>query len=147
MKIVFLSVLGASAGALASAGVFTVLIATALIPRFAGKTGTAGRVTLYENAVVLGTVLGAVFGIFQPLYAYSRFFLAWCAYPVLVMAGFFTGIFVGCLAISIAEMLDSIPIFFRRIRFKKRVSIVIFFIALGKLAGSFIYFWKGLGSE
>lgn len=40
---------GASYGLLSAAGVFTVLVAVGLIPRFAGKTHTAHYVLLYEE--------------------------------------------------------------------------------------------------
>ena len=42
-----LIVTGASYGLLSAAGVFTVLVAVGLIPRFAGKTQTARYVLLY----------------------------------------------------------------------------------------------------
>lgn len=40
-----------------------------------------------------------------------------------------------------AEMLDSIPIFSRRIGFRHGLGMAILAMALGKLAGSFFYFW------
>ena len=46
MKTFFLIVVGVSYGLLSSAGVFTVLVAVGLVPRFAGKTHTAGKVML-----------------------------------------------------------------------------------------------------
>ena len=60
----------------------------------------------------------------------------------MVFFGGYAGIFVGCLALAIAEMLDSIPIFTRRIGFRHGLGIVVLFMALGKMAGSFIYFMK-----
>ena len=44
----FLILTGASYGLLAAAGVFTVLVAVGLVPRFAGRTHTADKVILYE---------------------------------------------------------------------------------------------------
>ena len=51
LKHLLLAVAGASFGALAAAGVFTVLVAIGLIPRFAGKTHTASRIFFYESCV------------------------------------------------------------------------------------------------
>ena len=59
-------------------------------------------------------------------------------------SGFFAGMFVGCLALAIAEMLDSVPIFARRIGFRKGLGIAITAAALGKAAGSLIYFMAGI---
>ena len=53
-----LIVTGASYGLLSAAGVFTVLVAVGLIPRFAGKTHTARYVLLYEEMVIFGTLAG-----------------------------------------------------------------------------------------
>jgi stage V sporulation protein AB len=58
--------------------------------------------------------------------------------------GGFSGIFNGCLAFAIAEMLDSIPIFARRCGFKKGLSLAVSAAALGKLAGSLLYFAEGI---
>jgi len=54
--------------------------------------------------------------------------------------GVFAGIFVGCLALAIAEMLNTIPVFARRIGFRHGLGVAILSVALGKLCGSLIYF-------
>ena len=59
-----LIVTGASYGLLSAAGVFTVLVAVGLIPRFAGKTHTARYVLLYEEMVIFGTLAGCFVTIF-----------------------------------------------------------------------------------
>lgn len=59
---------------------------------------------------------------------------------ILAAVGIFSGMFVGCIALAVAEMLDSFPIFFRRIQMKQGISLIVFFIALGKLCGSLVYF-------
>ena len=58
----------------------------------------------------------------------------------LILFGLFAGMFVGCLAFAIAEMLNSIPIFARRIGFRHGLGIALLFAALGKMAGSIFYF-------
>ena len=65
LRYVFLSVLGLSFGLMAAGGVFTVLIAVGLIPRFAGKTHTADHVLLYENMVILGTLFGGLVSVYE----------------------------------------------------------------------------------
>lgn len=59
------------------------------------------------------------------------------------IAGLFIGMFVGCLALAIAEMLDSIPIFARRTSFRHGLGTAVLAVAVGKLVGSFYYFWQG----
>ena len=108
MRELFLIIAGASYGFLAAAGVFTVLAAVGLVPRFASKTHTAGKVILYEEAVIFGTISGAILSIFS---RYCRFGAWWQgmfpdAQRLLCIIGgswqaifgLFSGMFVGCLA-------------------------------------------------
>lgn len=146
----FLAFIGISFGVLAAAGVFTVLVAVGLVPRFAGKTHTAKHVLLYEEMVVFGTIGGAFVSIF-PKYSQLGAFLQqtfpnqysiWNGLGIGLQGvfGLFGGMFVGCLALAIAEMLDSIPIFARRISFRHGIGLAILCTAVGKLCGSLYYF-------
>lgn len=128
-------------GALASAGVFTVLSSVSLIPRFAGKTGTAGEIRIYENMVMLGTIWGCITSVSVDVLVIPL--PQWLGLAAVAVAGVFSGMFVGCIALAVAEMLDSIPIFYRRIKLKKGIGIMVLSIALGKLCGSLIYFYVG----
>lgn len=62
---------------------------------------------------------------------------------LMIVGGLFGGMFTGCLALAIAEMVDSIPIFTRRVSFEKGISLAILGVALGKICGSLIYFFWG----
>lgn len=151
MKTLFLILAGTSYGMLSSAGVFTVLVAVGLVPRFAGKTHTAKRIVLYEEMVIFGTLTGCILSIFS---RYCRFG-AWLQnrYPdkmellldigafCQAVYGLFAGMFIGCLALAIAEMLDSIPIMTRRISFRHGIGLAVLGIAAGKLCGSLFYFF------
>ncbi len=150
MRNFFLILAGGSYGLLAAAGVFTVLAAVGLVPRFAGKTHTAEYVTIYEEMVIFGTLTGCVLSIFS---RYCRFHAwwqqRWPQYVSLLdgagilfqaVFGLFAGMFVGCLALAIAEMLDSIPILTRRISFRHGLGLAVLSMAVGKICGSLIYF-------
>lgn len=153
-----MAVLGASFGFIVSGGVFTVLISVGLIPRFAGKMHIAKHIFILEEMVVLGTLAGdflSVFGDYGKLGEWAlshRIFGAqategvWHALGnlLLILFGVFSGIFVGCLALAIAEMLNTIPIFARRIGFRHGLGFAILAVALGKLAGSLIYFTQAV---
>ena len=64
---------------------------------------------------------------------------------LLAVFGIFAGMFVGCFAIAIAEMLDTIPIFTRRIKLGKGMGIVMLFLAVGKTVGALFYFYNRMG--
>lgn len=152
LKWIVLAIGGMSFGLLAAAGVFTVLVAVGLVPRFAGKTHTGKHVIFYEEMVIAGTAVGGLLSLYESYFHVGEYLTAggnlqW-AVPVignvlLVIFGVFAGMFVGCLALAIAEMLDSIPIFSRRIQFRHGLGIAIIATALGKFTGSMLFFiWE-----
>lgn len=140
-------------GAIVAGGVFTVLLAIGLVPRFAGKTHTAKKIYLYEEMIVLGTIFGSFLSIYDRLSQLGRFMVenigidsfVWqgVGTVLLIICGIFSGMFVGSLALATAEMLDTIPIFTRRIHFQKGLGIMVCSIAVGKVIGSLIYFIYG----
>jgi len=148
----FVGVLGLFCGLMVSGGVFTALLALGLVPRFAGKTHTANHILTYESAVVCGCIIGGLLGTLQ-IKDYLNAFLyelpffrsdLWAIITdgLLAGGGFFSGCFVGCVALAIAEMLDSIPIFARRIGFRKGVGVAVLVVAIGKVVGSLVYFGR-----
>lgn len=154
IKQFLLGIIGISSGLIVSAGVFTVLISVGLIPRFAGKMHVARKIFVLEEMVVAGTLIGGFFSIFgdwgqvgvfvrkHMLFGSGATEGVWnlAGTIFLIVFGVFAGIFVGCLALAIAEMLNTIPIFARRIGFRHGLGIAILAVALGKLTGSLVYF-------
>ncbi len=154
LRQLLLALIGAGSGLIVSAGVFTVLISVGLIPRFAGKMHVARRIFLLEEMVVLGTLAGGFVSVFEDWCGLGRFVREHALFGrentervwrlagtlLLIVYGLFAGIFVGCLALAVAEMLNTIPVFARRIGFRHGLGIAILAVALGKLAGSLVYF-------
>lgn len=141
-KLILLWIMGISSGLMVSAGVFTVLFVVGLVPRFAGRTDTAWCEIFYEECLIFGAVLADVLSVFPikgSLGSSPNLLLT----GLLVLIGVFAGIFVGCLSIALSEVLDGIPIFARRIRLKMGVSIAVLMVAVGKIAGSIVYFVNG----
>jgi len=145
-----MGILGIFSGLMVSGGVFTALLALGLVPRFAGKTHTANKILTYESAVVCGCTVGGILSVlpvetFLHEFLYSVTFFQTifrdCLSTLLItVSGFLAGCFVGCVALAIAEMLDSIPIFARRIGFRKGLGVAVLAVAVGKTAGSLVYF-------
>lgn len=141
-KIILLWIIGISSGIMVSAGVFTVLFVVGLVPRFAGRTDTARCELFYEECLIFGAVLADVISVFPikgSLGSCPDILLT----VLLIFIGMFAGIFFGCLSIALAEVLDGIPIFARRVKLKMGVSIAVLAVALGKIAGSLVYFMNG----
>lgn len=149
LKYLLLIICGTSFGLLAAAGVFTVLVAVGLIPRFAGKTHTGRKVVIYEEMVIAGTIIGGLLSVFERYCRFGKMLMTAgipaaavqaAGYAAMLPAGIFAGMFVGCLALAIAEMLDSIPIFARRTGFRHGLGIAVCAMAVGKFCGSLLYF-------
>lgn len=149
MEQLFLIVLGLSFGVFTAGGVFTTVIVVALVPRFAARFHTAYKIELYEEWIVAGAIAGGIFGVYSHLWTTpsweSRGMLLKAAgIACVIIWAFFTGMFVGCLALAIEEMLGGIPVFARRVHLRKGLGIIILSIAAAKLVGSLCYFYYGL---
>ena len=125
--------LGLTAGIAVAAGAFALITGLGLIPRLAGKTSVASFSIALENAVILGGIFGTVLALFEEIpFPLGKGFA--------VLFGGASGIFVGCLSVALAEVLNVFPILFRRTRLKTGLYLLVFAFALGKTAGSFYYF-------
>lgn len=130
-----LGFLGLAAGGIVASGVFAFLTAMGLLERLADRTGTASRVRLYEDCIIVGGTLGNLISLYE-------FPLGGGDLLVGIVGGSY-GIFVGCLIMSLAETLDAVPIFCRRIRLPFGLPWIVWCLALGKMLGSILYFlWE-----
>ena len=132
IKNLILIVTGFSSGVVISGGVFAFIAIIGIVPRMAYKTHTRDYVKLYETAIILGGILGSTD-------LYMKYFIPLGDIGA-VFTGTAVGIFVGALAMSLAEVLDVIPVLMKRGRFTKGLSLFILVTALGKLTGALIYF-------
>lgn len=124
--------IGLCSGATVAAGVFAFITMLGIIPRLADRTNTADHILCYENAIILGGTLGNIWILFElPLHLSV----------VMVMAfGIFSGIFVGCLYMALAETLRVLPIMVNRIQLKEGFPIIVAAIAIGKVVGTFFQY-------
>ena len=132
MKQLFLGFIGLASGLAISAGVFSFIISIGVAPRIIGKSRTALDIIAYENMVLLGGTFGNVVSLFTPGIPGG----IW----VIIVFGLSAGIFTGCLAVALAEILNTFPIMFRRFGIKDGLSWIMLFMALGKMAGA-LYFY------
>ena len=130
---------GLSAGGIIAAGVFAFLVIIGVFPRLIGKTGTKRHILLYGTVILTGGVLGNIADLYEfpiPMAGFSSLFLG--------IFGLAVGIFVGCLVMSLAETVKALPVMNRRIRLAVGFQYVILAIALGKLSGSLLYFFRDM---
>ena len=129
---ILLAIIGLSAGATAAGGLFSFIIGLGVVSDFADRTHTGEHVMLYEDSIALGGIAGTIFSIYKITIPYG----AWLV-PVFEIFG---GIFVGCWAMALAEILNLFPIFIRRIKILRCIPYIILGIAIGKGIGAFIFF-------
>lgn len=135
VKQILMALIGLSAGSIVAGGLFGFVVSLGIVSDFADRTGTANRIGLYEDAVAVGGILGNLVLLYDiPLTAIS---------PLMGVFGIFSGIFVGCWALALAEVLNVFPIFLRRINVTKGIGFVILGIAIGKVLGACVYFFFG----
>ena len=131
-------VYGAASGGVIATAVFAFIAYIGLIPRLAQKAGAEHHVRILENAVTLGGVTGCVISLFKPTIGIGGPIVGG---GLLIGIGLAVGIFYGALVMSLAEVLDVIPILMRRTNIKRALKLVIISIALGKTLGALLYFF------
>lgn len=129
----------AIAAGFATAGGFVAFISlVGIVPRLSAITKTASRIPLYETSLALGLIAMNVLS----LYPVDLTWVPRIVSAALMNAGgFFTGIFVGCLAGALAEVINIVPILARRTRLRKGFPYFIKAAAVGKCVGSFLQFY------
>ena len=137
---IFLGLFGFAAGIAIAAGTFAFIIMIGIVPRIAARSKTAKHTLCYENAILLGGLSGDILSVFLDLQIPG-------GRPLLILYGFCAGIFVGCVAVALAEILKALPIFFRRVHVKEGLPWLILFMASGKMLGSYFYFFFDMAAQ
>lgn len=135
---VLLGMIGFASGAVIAGGMFSFLIGLGLISIFADRTHTGKNILLYEDSIAAGGILFNIFFIYQIRIPAGEIMAG--------ILGLFFGIFVGCWAMALADILNVFPIFIRRLKLIKAIPYIILGLSLGKTAGSLVYFigrWGG----
>lgn len=131
LKIILAIIISFSSGIIISGAVFAFIAIIGVVPRLAQKTKTEDKIRVYEEAIIWGGILGTASMIFDFYIPIGKFF-------AVIYAGCI-GIFFGCLAVSLAEILNVIPILTRRGRVQTGLKYFILAVAIGKLIGSLLY--------
>lgn len=144
LKSLFLILVGLCSGTGIAAGTFAFLLVIRVIPRMVQKAKLEHKLIYIENIVFRGILFGTVLSLFSWK---KKWLFTILGRSILTIFGLSAGIFVGCLAVALAEILDTFPIFFRRLHIRESFgSGMIFIMAMGKLIGSLFFFLTGYGT-
>ena len=136
---ILLGIIGLSSGVAVAGGLFSFIVELGVIADFADRTHTGDQILFYEDCVALGGMLGNLFFLFRP--ALSALFPIQTV--LLVIFGLFAGIFTGCWAMALAEILNVFPVFMRRTRIVRYITVLVVGTALGKGLGAWLFFYRG----
>lgn len=131
IKEILLAIFGFAAGIGLAGGFFALLIALGIISRFAHETKTGAYLWVYEMVVAAGGIFGTTWYLYNWQIPMGKAGLG--------IYGVSAGIFVGAWAMALTEIIDTIPIFMRRIHLKKGLVLVVWSLAIGRMAGSLLH--------
>ena len=141
LKSLFLILVGISSGLGVAAGTFAFLFIIRIIPRMIQKAGLEHKIIYLENMIFRGVLFGTILTLFSWK---KKWLFEILGKTLLTIFGMSAGIFVGCLAVALAEILDTFPIFFRRLNIKDEFGETLLFVmAIGKMLGSLFFFFAG----
>ena len=132
MRNLLLIYIGFSSGLIISGAIFAFITSLGIVQRLAKKTSTEKSVKLYEQAIIFGGIFGISTELVNYYLPIGFFFVGFLSFCI--------GIFYGCLAMSLAEMLNVIPILIRRGSIQNGLYFFIIAIAFGKFFGSMLYY-------
>lgn len=135
-----MGVLAFFSGCAVSAGTFAFLLVIGVIPRMLCKSTLGKHVLLVENMVISGVLFGVIGSVFEWIFPVRGWGIG---HLLLGVYGISSGIFVGCIAAALAEILHTFPVLFRRVGLKEGLPFVMACMAFGKLCGSLFYFFMG----
>lgn len=132
-KYIVMTILGLAAGGVI-AGAYVALIASlGVYTRLEGWSGYGKRTLRLETLALLGTTVGNLLTIYNIPLHLGR--------AGLLICGAFFGIFTGCLAAALADMVKLFPILCRRLKLRRGLPYVIAAVGLGKTIGSLVQFF------
>ena len=125
IKILFIILIGLSAGGVTATGLFALISSIGLINRYADVTNTTESIMLYEEMIIFGAGIGNI----------------WYIFELPIKLGVAGVILYGAVSgICLAETVKVLPILAHRVKLKKCLGFVVLFIAIGKMVGHLVYY-------
>jgi stage V sporulation protein AB len=122
---------GLAEGVAVGAALAALVTALDLVPHLARLTGTAGWTGAYRYAVVVGALLGAGDEVW-PLHL-------GVPQGAVIATGAAVGVFTGMVAAALAEVIEVLPVFGRRLGLGPWLARLVTALAVGKAAGAVLW--------
>lgn len=128
LQSIILAIIGFAGGITVAGGVFAFISILGIIPRMSDRLGLASHIYQMETIIALGGIAGCIVSIFQTHLGIGTIGL--------VIIGLFAGVFVGALAMALAETLKVIPVLCQRTNLRLGLPVLIAALGVGKALGS-----------
>lgn len=135
---ILLAWIAIGAGFAAAGGFIAFISLIGIIPRLSAITKTAKYIPLYENSLAMGLIIMNLISLYSCDFSWIPYIISGI---IMNAGGFFTGVFVGCLAGALAEVINIVPIMSHRLKIRKGFPYFVKAVAIGKCVGSFVQFY------
>lgn len=136
IQFILLLISGFAAGFVTAAAYVAFIAMLGIFPKIAAKTQTAGQCIVYENCLMIGILLSTLLQFFINYHSAGLSEIQLPARTLglllLILIGFFGGIYIGFLLGGLSEILNVIPAYARKTHLQNKIGYIIYFIALGK---------------
>lgn len=132
-----LLLIGLFSGAMVAGGMYAFAMIIGVVTRMVARTKTSRYAYYYEVMVLLGAGAANAIYVLEVSLPMSEASELLCK----GFFGFFSGVYVGCIALALAEILKVLPIMARRLRLSFGLSAFVLSFALGKFVGAIFDFF------
>ncbi|KPU27981.1 hypothetical protein TR13x_01135 [Caloranaerobacter sp. TR13] len=129
-KYILLTLIGFSGGIVIGSAFIAVIVLLNIIPSLAKMSHTEKFINIYEKVMVLSVVVITLLDFFDVTLKINEIYL--------IPIGLIMGIFIGILAAALAEVINVVAVFERRVKIKDYIIYILIAIAIGKTVGSLI---------
>lgn len=126
---IIFAVIGFSGGIAVAGGTFALITILGIVPRLTGGLKIGCDIYKMETAIALGGTIGSLITVYK--------FNVRIGMVGMVIGAVLAGMFVGALAMSLAESLKVVPVLFKRMNLQIGLPVIVIMIALGKGLGTF----------
>ncbi|MDE7366667.1 MAG: stage V sporulation protein AB [Lachnospiraceae bacterium] len=133
IKYILMAIIGLAAGGVIAGAYVAFIASLGVYTRLEGWAKTGKKTLRIETLILLGTTLGNLMTLYEIPIPVGQVGLAVC--------GLFFGMFTGCLAAALADVVKLFPILCRRVGLRKGLPYIIAAVGIGKAVGNWLQFF------
>lgn len=136
LKTALLFTIGISSGLVIGSAVAALIALLDIIPRLTQLTNTKRYMNIYQNTMTLSTTIVSFVYFFGYSFNLNKIFSG--------IISLIMGCFLGMITSALAEVMNVIPVFVKKLKLKHSLKYIIGALLIGKVSGSLWYWLKYL---